>query len=134
VSERADDVALDFPAELRYLPLARAVTAALAVVHDLTVNDITDLRLAIDEMCTTLIPLAAAGVRAHCELTVDDNRLTVTTRVRVLRVELPDPESVGWRILTALSDSVSTYVDERLGSNGTRPLVMTMVKRRSFAG
>jgi len=131
MTERVEGVEIDFPAEVRYLPVARAATAALAMVHDLTVDDIADVRLAVDEVCATLIPLAAPGARTHCELSVDDLRLTVTARVRVLRVDLPDPESVGWRILTALADSVTTYVDERLGTNGTKPLVMTVVKRRS---
>jgi hypothetical protein len=97
VTEQAEGVEFDFPAELRYLPVARAATAALALVHDLTLPDLADLRLAVDEMCATLIPLAAPGAR------------------------------------TLLAGRLRQYVrGRRLGTNGTKPLVMTVVKRRSF--
>ena len=128
-----DVIEIEFPAHERYLPVARATAAAVAMVHDLTLDDIADVRLAIDEVCATLVPLAAPGARARCELRVDEEELTLTARVRVVSVDLPEPDSVGWRILRTLADSVTTHVDEAYGANGTKPLVLTVVKHRTRA-
>ena len=128
-----DVIEFEFPAHERYLPVARATAAAVAMVHDLTLDDIADVRLAIDEVCATLVPLAAPGARAHCELRVDDRDVTLTTRVGVVSVDLPHPDSVGWRILHTLADFVSSSVDDTHSTNGTKPLVLTVVKHRTKA-
>jgi hypothetical protein len=54
-SERAERVELRLPATVEWLALARITGAAVASRLDFSYDEISDLRLAIDELCLTLV-------------------------------------------------------------------------------
>jgi Histidine kinase-like ATPase domain len=55
----AEDVSLRFPASLEYIRLARLVASGLAAQMNFTLDDIEDLRIAVDELCSALVEAAA---------------------------------------------------------------------------
>jgi hypothetical protein len=55
----ADDVSLGFPAAFEYIRLARLVASGLAAQMNFTLDDIEDLRIAVDELCSALVEAAA---------------------------------------------------------------------------
>jgi hypothetical protein len=55
----SDEVSLQFPASLEYIRLARLVASGLAAQMNFTLDDIEDLRIAVDELCSALVEAAA---------------------------------------------------------------------------
>lgn len=60
----SDMVRLEFPGRADLLILARLVTAAVASRADLGVDDIDDLRLAVDELCLSVMGDEGVGTLA----------------------------------------------------------------------
>jgi serine/threonine-protein kinase RsbW len=52
-------VDVDFPADARFLVMARVTVAALAAELEFDLEAIDDLRIAVDELCVALLPEAA---------------------------------------------------------------------------
>ena len=49
------------PADPAYISVLRTVTASLAARRDFTIDEIDDLRIAVDEASALLLPHATAG-------------------------------------------------------------------------
>ena len=54
-----DEVSLKFPASFEYIRLARLVASGLAAQVNFNLDDIEDLRIAVDELCSALVEAAA---------------------------------------------------------------------------
>ncbi|NMD54635.1 MULTISPECIES: ATP-binding protein [Tsukamurella] len=102
----AHPVDLSVPADLSYLPVVRAVPEALAIMLDLDIDIVSDLGLAIDQICTELIADAQQGanVELRIELAAADLTTTVTARTRSDRA--PDRSGFGWRVLNTLTEGL----------------------------
>ena len=59
--EVQDRVTIQMPAEGAYLSVLRTATAGLAARLDFTLDEIEDLRIAVDEACGMLLGQAAPG-------------------------------------------------------------------------
>ncbi|SDP72293.1 ATP-binding protein [Lentzea jiangxiensis] len=98
------------------LSIARAVAADIAMRQDFDLDSIEDLKLAVDETCSTLITLAAHDAVLSCHFDVDaKGAVHVSAKVSAKSAAGPDEASFGWRVLTALVDSVQTRVEETEG-------------------
>ena len=68
----ADEVSLKFPASFEYIRLARLVASGLAAQVNFNLDDIEDLRIAVDELCSALVEAAVPQVgvlpAAHLQL------------------------------------------------------------------
>jgi serine/threonine-protein kinase RsbW len=115
VKTNADTVELRVPADPAYLAVIRTTTAGLAARLDLTLDEIEDLRIAVDEACGLLL-----ARRRH-----DQDDLAATFRllpdslevvVRGPAVELPDDSSYAWALLRALAGEVQTCSGDPDGS------------------
>ena len=80
-----DVVQLRLPAVGAYLSVLRTATASLASRLDFTIDDIEDLRIAVDEACAMLLPQAVAGADLECRFELTDDAIDV--RVGVLTVD-----------------------------------------------
>ncbi len=125
-SPKSDDdvVLLAVPASGAYLGVLRTATAGLAARLQFTLDEIEDLRIAVDEACAMLLavasdtPLLGDVVELSCRFTVTDDALTVETTVPIGSPDerLPGGESFAWQVLSALADEVSASVDGRQAS------------------
>ena len=61
--------------------------------------------MAVDEACSALVPLAAAGGQLRCGFTVIDGRVAVVARVPVSEPTTLRQDTFGWRVLSTLTDS-----------------------------
>ncbi len=93
------------------LSVLRAVVGDLAMRADFDVDAIADLRLAVDEACSSLVRLASPGSTLVCRFTPDDAGLAVTAETPSDEQAGPRTDTFSWRVLTALTDTVSTAVD-----------------------
>jgi serine/threonine-protein kinase RsbW len=90
------------------------VVGNLAARNDFTLDAIDDLRIAVDEACALLLPEAADGV-LDCVFEIDPPQLTVRASAAVPGGWMPDTDSFGWTVLTALVESAAAEtIDGRL--------------------
>jgi hypothetical protein len=98
-------VRLEVPPEPQYLSAARLIAGAMAADAGLTVDDLEDLRLGVDELVSVLIAgvAEADGARIALEYVVEDGTITVRGGVDGASAHTaPDPLTA--RILAAVSD------------------------------
>lgn len=120
-----DVVEVWLPAETGYVATLRLITASLAARCDLTIDDIEDLRLAVDEACALLLPHAKPATTMQIRFELLRACLAVTTTVDSPEATEASPDRTGfaWSVLSALATTVDVT-----GSEGR--LAITVTKRR----
>ncbi len=113
-SPLSDAVEITLPASSVYLSVLRTATAGLAARLDFTLDEIEDLRIAVDEACAMLLPQAIPDADLTCLFVLSDNALDVSVRVPTTRGTQPERETFSWTVLTALAGEVDSGVDEDL--------------------
>ena len=116
------------PAESAYLSVLRTATAGLAARLDFTLDEIEDLRIAIDEACAMLLAQAIPGTYLECGFELGDGQVTITVSVTAAEARMPARDTFAWTVLSALAGSV----DSRVGPGDRAAIVL--VKRRAGAG
>ncbi|WP_204033482.1 ATP-binding protein [Micromonospora qiuiae] len=103
-----DVVHLTVPADGGYLSVLRTATAGLAARLQFALDEIEDLRIAVDEACAMLLAIAARGADLDCRFAVTEDALTVEVTVPTAPgAKLPAESSFAWKVLTALTTSAS---------------------------
>ena len=123
-----DVVAITLPASSAYLTVLRTATAGLAARLDFTIDEIEDLRIAVDEACAMLLSQAVPGADINCEFQLEGDAMTVTVSVLTLDGEEPSRDTFAWTVLTALAGDVSS------GSDIDKRVTITLCKHRSGSG
>ena len=92
------------------IPTIRAVASDLAARADFDLDAISDLRMAVDEACATLVDVAAPGSPLRCRFRVDEDRIQVTAEVRASSAEITvATDTFGWRVLQTLTTDVAVH-------------------------
>ncbi len=120
----SDVVSLRLPAASAYLSVLRTATASLASRLDFTIDDIEDLRIAVDEACAMLLAQAVPGSDLTCEFSVTGDELAVLVTVPTLDGTEPSRDTFAWTVLTALVGDVDSSVD------ADRRVTLSLRKRR----
>jgi serine/threonine-protein kinase RsbW len=103
-----DVVLLTVPADGGYLGVLRTATAGLAARLHFALDEIEDLRIAVDEACAMLLAIATRDAELDCRFTVTEDALAVEVAVTTVRgARLPAESSFAWKVLTALTTSAS---------------------------
>jgi serine/threonine-protein kinase RsbW len=111
VSQNRPDVELRIPADSIYLAVLRTATAGLAARLDFTLDDIEDLRIAVDEACAMVLPQARPDSDLTCSFDLHPTRLTVSVTAVCDSPQMPDQDSFAWTVLAALTNEVRADVD-----------------------
>ncbi len=120
------DVELRVPAQTAFVTVLRTATAGLAARLDFTLDDIEDLRIAVDEACAMVLLQARAGSDLTCCFDLGRHSLTVAVSAECDDPREPARDGFAWTVLAALTTSVSAVVDgERLMVSLTRDTVET---------
>jgi serine/threonine-protein kinase RsbW len=123
-----DIVEVRLPAAGAYLSVLRTATAGLAARLDFTLDEIEDLRIAVDEACAMLLPQAISESELTCVFELLPDRMYIAVSVPTTAGRLPDRNTFAWTVLTALAGEVEADVDE-----GKRVRI-TLHKQRSHPG
>jgi serine/threonine-protein kinase RsbW len=126
--EVRDVVRLRMPAVGAYLSVLRSATAGLAARLDFTLDEIEDLRIAVDEACAILLVGAAPEVDLECEFELNPDEIRVSVTVPTVGGDQPVRDSFAWTVLAALAGSVDSRVD------GDNRVSIDLQKRRAAAG
>jgi serine/threonine-protein kinase RsbW len=108
--EAEDQVTVRLPAEGAYLSVLRTATAGLAARLDFTLDEIEDLRIAVDEACAMLLSQAVPGASLECEFTLGHDVMTIAVSAACLAPQQPATDTFAWTVLTALAGSVDAHV------------------------
>jgi len=122
--ETNDRVTVCMPAEGAYLSVLRTATAGLAARLDFTLDEIEDLRIAVDEACAMLLPQAIPGTNLECAFDLGNQEMTITVSVVAAEPRMPARDTFAWTVLSALAGTV----DSRLGPDDQVAIVLR--KRR----
>ena len=106
-----DVVVLRMPATGAYLSVLRTATASLAARLDFTIDDIEDLRIAVDEACALLLTQAIPGADLECTFELTADAIQVDVSVLTLDGQEPARDTFAWTVLTALAGEVGSSVD-----------------------
>jgi serine/threonine-protein kinase RsbW len=106
-----DVVTVRIPANGAYLAVLRTATAGLAARLDFTLDEIEDLRMAVDEACALLLAGAIAGTDLICAFELDGDGLRIAVTISSRDGVLPRRDTFAWTVLTALAGGVDARVD-----------------------
>jgi serine/threonine-protein kinase RsbW len=109
-----DEVTVRIPALRRYVAALRSLTTALAVQCDLTLDDIEDVQMSIDESCALVLPHVDRS-RPWLDVTFHLVDASFVAQVEVATTTLVsiDRDSLSWTVLAALCDDVTVSMDGR---------------------
>lgn len=123
-----DLVEVRLPAASAYLSVLRTATAGLAARLDFTLDEIEDLRIAVDEACAMLLPQAVGESGLSCTFELEPDVLSVTVGVSTAQGRLPERDTFSWTVLTALAGEVDA------GAREDRTVWIALRKRRGGIG
>jgi serine/threonine-protein kinase RsbW len=126
--DRTAVVELTVPALTAYLGVVRTATAGLAARLSFTLDEIEDLRIAVDEACAMLLPHAIETAQLTCRFELTPETLEVTVTLPTTRGQLPERDTFSWTVLSALAGEVDTGLDAE------RQVWIRLRKRRGAAG
>ncbi len=109
--ETRDRVRVCMPAEGAYLSVLRTATAGLAARLDFTLDEIEDLRIAVDEACAMLLSQAIPGTNLECDFELDTDAMTITVSVVAAQPRIPARDTFAWTVLSALAGDVDSRLD-----------------------
>ena len=109
--EARDRVQVCMPAEGAYLSVLRTATAGLAARLDFTLDEIEDLRIAVDEACAMLLSQAIPGTDLECDFELDTDAMTITVSVVAAQPRIPARDTFAWTVLSALAGDVDSRLD-----------------------
>ncbi|MEJ5914161.1 ATP-binding protein [Pseudokineococcus sp. 1T1Z-3] len=102
-------VALRLPADPAFLSVLRTTAASLAARLDLTLDEVEDLRIAVDEAAALVLGDGRPGADpgpAHLEAVFDLTPARLTAVVSGPATSLPASGEVAWAVLEALVGQV----------------------------
>jgi len=105
-----DHVTVCMPAEGAYLSVLRTATAGLAARLDFTLDEIEDLRIAVDEACGMLLAQAAPGADLECDFTLGEDRMSIAVSTLASEPRPPARDTFAWTVLSALAGSADAWV------------------------
>jgi serine/threonine-protein kinase RsbW len=112
MNDSPPDAELRLPADSAYLAVLRTATAGLAARINFTIDDIEDLRIAVDEACAILLPQAIPASELQCQFWLGDATMTVAVGATCADPRPPAEQGFAWRVLSALTTFASSEVDD----------------------
>src|SRR5581483_394846 len=111
-----DHVTVTMPAEGAYLSVLRTATAGLAARLDFTLDEIEDLRIAVDEACAMLLGQAVPGSELECEFELTGDAMRIAVSVLTVDGLVPSRDTFAWTVLSSLAGEVDSHVgsDDRV--------------------
>jgi serine/threonine-protein kinase RsbW len=121
-------VELRVPADPAYLAVLRTTTAVLAARLDFTLDEIEDLRIAIDEAGAVLLSHADRSGTVLCRLHIDGDTLVAEVSAQTIDGFAPARDTFAWTVLSALADDVQATASD------DRTVAIVLRKRRGGSG
>ncbi|MFG3524447.1 MULTISPECIES: ATP-binding protein [Nocardia] len=93
-------------AQARQLLMLRALAETVALMAEFALDEVTDIRVALDEIATALIERAVPGSSIECDFGYDGDRMSVAVTAVAVTPEALHRDGLGWHVLTSITDSL----------------------------
>jgi serine/threonine-protein kinase RsbW len=106
---RSETIRVSVPARPEFVHVLRSVSAAVASRMGLSLDDVDDLRLAVDEACAHLLALPGVASTFRLDLRCHPERLEVVASIDTGTSAWPPSgfeDTLAWRVLGALAENV----------------------------
>jgi serine/threonine-protein kinase RsbW len=100
-----DAVTITVPSDPGFLHILRQLTGGVAAKHQLTIDDIDDLKLAVDEAASSMLTRLPAATAITLTLTADGSAVSATVSSDAPADGWPAPsllESLSWKVIAGL--------------------------------
>jgi serine/threonine-protein kinase RsbW len=111
------EVEIRLPADLGQLFVIRSVMATIGLRENFDEDAVDDLKLVVDEMCSSLVGRCPSAGSLTCRLEVGERSITLLATAPSDTDRSVDRNSLGWRVLCALTDSAFTWTTPDDGAN-----------------
>jgi len=128
--EVKDQVTIQMPADGAYLSVLRTATAGLAARLDFTLDEIEDLRIAVDEACGMLLAQAAPDASLECDFTLGEDRISIAVSALSQQPSPPARDTFAWTVLSALAGKADAWV----GPGNRVTVLLEKVRESSRSG
>jgi serine/threonine-protein kinase RsbW len=128
--EATDRVTIQMPAEGAYLSVLRTATAGLAARLDFTLDEIEDLRIAVDEACGMLLAQAAQDASLECDFTLGEDSISIAVSARSQQARPPARDTFAWTVLSALAGSADAWI----GPDNKVTVLLRKIRESSRSG
>lgn len=109
-----EPVELTVSADVSRLSIIRSVVERTLYLDDWTVDEVTDVKIAIDEICSQLMSATVPGGRLRVTISVGPEGSVAEAAGSVVPGFEIDTTGFGWRVVTTLSDAQTiASVDQR---------------------
>ena len=120
-----DLVSVRVPAAAAYLSVLRTTTASLAARLDFTLDEIEDLRIAVDEASCLLLAGAAEGAELTSVFAMSADSIEISVSTMTDKGHPPSRDSFAWTVLSALAGEVDAWTE----ADGQQTI--SLIKHRS---
>jgi serine/threonine-protein kinase RsbW len=125
-------IEMSCPAEAGQLPVLRAIATSLALRADADLDTVSDLRLAVDEVCSTLIRAATPGEALHCAFRRVPDGVEIEARVHASAP--PSDNRFATLMLEALTDRIEQTCSPDLDGFAVRTVLLVRTAVASGKG
>jgi serine/threonine-protein kinase RsbW len=105
----ATSVEVRLPANRSQLFVLRSLVATIALREDFDLDEVDDVKLAVDEMCSVLVTRAGAAGMLCCQFESSPGAVSVVATVGTDNNSPIAQDTFGWRVLATLADDVTTW-------------------------
>ncbi|TQF68313.1 ATP-binding protein [Rhodococcus spelaei] len=117
-------------AELAQLPVLRAMAETITVLNEFNLDEISDVTLAVDQVCSDLIGDTVEGAELTCRFQLAGDELCVGISSIIRSDRGPDQHGFGWHVLRSLTDSIAVTRAPLDTSKGGHPTTVEFSKLR----
>jgi serine/threonine-protein kinase RsbW len=96
-------------ADKSQVPMIRAIAETLAVLADFSLDEVADIKLAVDEAAMTIIGHAGAGAELTVAFTTREHGFHAVVQSWLPQSNTLPQTGFGWHVLQTLTESVTVH-------------------------
>lgn len=100
-------IGIRIPAELGQLTMLRALAETVALIADFALDEVTDIRVALDEVVTALIVAAVPETTIGCDFDFDHERMRVRVSAVAVDADALDETGFAWHVLETITETIA---------------------------
>ncbi len=90
--------------------MLRGLTETVLLLADFALDEVTDLRVAIDEVATDLIDVAIENSTIECDLTLAGRRITVCINAIAITRYVIEEDGLGWHVIRTITETPTANI------------------------
>ncbi|WP_067689149.1 ATP-binding protein [Nocardia jejuensis] len=127
-------VGVRVPADLSQLTMLRALAETVSLIAEFAVDEVTDIRVALDEVATALIVAALPDGAVECEFEFDERGIKVRAESVVTVPDALDEHGFAWQVLATITEDLAAQRKPFDSDLGGYPISVEFSQLRTGSG